>query len=103
MPNRLTAVGEALAAAADFLAAGFPVVDRATLDARLDICRGCEWLRPADWVCRECSCYLVLKARMATADCGLKKWPRLSLEMADAVGSALAAGQVPPQAPGCCG
>ncbi len=45
---------------------------------RLEICRGCEWLKQIPLVhteqCGKCGCFLVVKARLAGAQCPLGKW-----------------------------
>lgn len=48
--------------------------DRATRDARYDICKGCERLTSLTKQCRECHCVMPMKTWLKDAHCDLGKW-----------------------------
>lgn len=48
-------------------------VDEETLRARLEVCGSC--VEKVGLRCRECGCYLSLKAPLKEAVCPLAKWP----------------------------
>jgi len=50
---------------------GFPVVDKATLDKRLEICNGCEYWNGLG--CKKCNC-TAAKLGLATESCPIGKW-----------------------------
>lgn len=57
--------------------AGFPTVDDAIYQARLDTCHACPNLVLPGWICggpKGCGCNLKLKARWAEQKCPLSKW-----------------------------
>lgn len=41
---------------------------------RMDICRACPKLIKSTNQCKECGCFMLLKTKMAHADCPLGKW-----------------------------
>lgn len=43
-------------------------------DKRLSICNGCERLFAPTKTCKECGCFMELKARVPFAHCPLNKW-----------------------------
>jgi hypothetical protein len=57
---------------------GMKVVDPQTLEARLGVCRGCEFWNPNGFKgtgrCMKCGCSTQAKLRMATASCPVNKW-----------------------------
>ncbi len=55
---------------------GFDVSDEVYKE-RLSICETCS--ERQDEICIQCGCHLPLKARWATQECPLKKWPELDL------------------------
>lgn len=56
---------------------GFQAVEEATFAARIAVCEGCVSLDRERRVCQEktCGCFVDRKARWASEDCPLKKWP----------------------------
>ena len=41
---------------------------------RLEICKSCDWYDPNQNRCKECGCYMLVKARLAGSHCPLDKW-----------------------------
>jgi hypothetical protein len=41
---------------------------------RLDICNGCEYLRPFIKQCACCGCFVAAKVRMEYSQCPKEKW-----------------------------
>lgn len=41
---------------------------------RLAICNTCPELIKATWTCKECGCFMKVKARLGFASCPLDKW-----------------------------
>jgi rRNA maturation endonuclease Nob1 len=41
---------------------------------RLAHCHGCERLFRPTWTCRECGCFMRIKARLSGSRCPLGKW-----------------------------
>lgn len=41
---------------------------------RLAICNECPSLFKATWTCKECGCFMKVKARMDWTECPLGKW-----------------------------
>ncbi len=62
-----------VAAAAAFVADGCHTVSAAEYSQRLQICDGCDRRRKSK--CRECGCYLPIKAGLLAMICPLNKWP----------------------------
>ena len=52
--------------------------DKATRDARFDICKGCDRLFKPTRTCKECGCFMALKTWLKDARCALpepdRKW-----------------------------
>jgi hypothetical protein len=67
-------------------------VKRAAYRQRLEICRGCPALDPERMVCREknCGCNVERKAKWASENCPIGKWPTLE----NTAGETPASGQV---------
>lgn len=63
---------------AHWAAKGFKVVEPEQFQARLDICKGCEyWDSKAMFgtgKCRKCGCSTQAKLRLATSTCPVGKW-----------------------------
>ena len=56
---------------------GMQKVPARVYDERLSICRGCEFYNnenPKRPTCKECGCFLLVKAGWASESCPLKKW-----------------------------
>jgi hypothetical protein len=43
---------------------------------RMDICEGCD-RRTENWTCKECGCFLTIKAKWSTEACPLGNWPAI--------------------------
>jgi hypothetical protein len=56
--------------------AGFPSVPEKVFLARLAVCETCDRREPSNETCKECGCYLRVKAWWATQDCPLGRWPK---------------------------
>lgn len=65
-------------ATSTFAKAGFPLVDYATFERRVAMCRGCDQWDAQGFGgsgrCRLCGCSTKVKLRMATAACPAGKW-----------------------------
>jgi len=70
-PNLLTRMATAGAAGMDWAKSGFQMRTPAEQAEILEICKGCEHFNAANTSCRECGCYLNLKARLKSARCPL--------------------------------
>jgi hypothetical protein len=73
-PSLLEMAGSAAMAAAGFAASGFATSDDGEHARRLDICRKCDRYEADAGRCRECGCFVSLKARIAALDCPLGRW-----------------------------
>lgn len=58
------------------IAGGMSSVDDAEYEARLNVCRGCDYCDQTHLVClrHECGCFLKIKARWATETCPIGRW-----------------------------
>jgi len=50
------------------------LVSNAEHDRRISICRVCPEYLPQTTQCRECTCYVNLKAMLAHEQCPLRRW-----------------------------
>ena len=73
-PPLLTQAGNAVKAAAGFVASGFAVADQAEQERRLAICQECEFFDHARSRCTKCGCIAVWKAWVASQKCPIGKW-----------------------------
>ena len=73
-PPMLAQVGNALGAAARFVADGFRLVDDAEQARRLAICHACEHHDAGQGRCRACGCFADVKAQVASSTCPHQKW-----------------------------
>jgi hypothetical protein len=73
-PSLVAQAGNALGAAARFVASGFATVDRAEFDRRKGICLACEFYRENDDRCLKCGCYLAVKPWGVREHCPIDKW-----------------------------
>lgn len=48
--------------------------DKATRDARFEVCRGCDRLFKPTKTCRECGCFMALKTWLSDAECPRNLW-----------------------------
>jgi hypothetical protein len=44
---------------------------------RLAICNSCPELFKTTWTCKECGCFMKVKARLAFSECPLGKWGKV--------------------------
>ena len=49
-------------------------VSEATLEARLESCRGCEHFIRLSGQCKKCLCFMKLKAQLPHAECPVGRW-----------------------------
>jgi hypothetical protein len=66
---------------------GFKLVDKETLEKRLDICKGCEFWDQSGFVgtgkCKKCGCSTQAKLRMDTSKCPIDKWGPIEVVKTD--------------------
>lgn len=43
-------------------------------EARLAICRECEFFRPRTQQCKKCGCFMKLKTKLERSHCPIHKW-----------------------------
>ena len=60
---------------AKYIKEGAPNVSLEDYATRLDICKGCEYLKESSMRCGKCGCLLEHKAKWKTTDCPIHKWP----------------------------
>ena len=60
---------------ATYIKNGAPNVSPKDYAKRLDICKGCEYLKESSMRCGKCGCLLEHKAKWKTTDCPESKWP----------------------------
>lgn len=73
-PPVLAQLGNAVAAAARFVASGCETVDQAEFDRRRAICSTCPHLDPEQDRCRLCACYLAVKPWSRAERCPDGRW-----------------------------
>ena len=49
--------------------------------ARLGTCSACEFKKDGEWVCGECGCDLLLKAKWPAMECPKGKWLKIPLNV----------------------
>jgi rRNA maturation endonuclease Nob1 len=49
-------------------------VDKEKSFERLAICNGCEHLFKPTWTCKECGCFMKVKARLSFTECPIGLW-----------------------------
>jgi len=49
-------------------------IDEETAKARMEICDQCPELIQLTKQCKQCGCFMVMKTKLATAECPLNKW-----------------------------
>jgi len=47
---------------------------RDTANARLEICKGCEFFRKGNQTCQKCGCFMKAKSMLSNAVCPIGKW-----------------------------
>jgi hypothetical protein len=50
------------------------IADQETIDNRLKVCDGCEFLHPVTKQCKQCGCLTIAKARLKNQKCPIGKW-----------------------------
>jgi len=58
----------------DLLNPNEPRSEKEIMDARLAICKTCEFFKPSTNQCRKCGCFMKLKTRLSNAHCPIGKW-----------------------------
>ncbi len=79
VPNPWNALTAAARAAKQVVQNKPLTVSQATVDQRITICRGCEFFDPQTQQCKVCTCFVPLKAQLATEKCPKGRWPFTSL------------------------
>ena len=49
-------------------------LQKAEAQARYDICKACEFFKPALTQCKECGCFMKMKVKLEKAQCPKGKW-----------------------------
>ena len=66
---------------------GFLVAQNQQLEARLNICKGCEFWNSDGFggtgSCKKCGCSTQAKLRMATSKCPIDKWGPIEVRQVD--------------------
>ena len=77
-PSMIVMAGNIAKAASKWAGSRFVSTDEATLETRLEACRGCEFWSPVGFGgtgrCMKCGCSTWAKLRMATEKCPVGKW-----------------------------
>lgn len=60
----------------DFLDPNTEYVDEATKNARMSVCRSCEFFIKIPGMCKKCGCVMEFKTRLAHAQCPIGKWKK---------------------------
>jgi hypothetical protein len=53
---------------------GSPRSPEEVAEARLEICKGCDFFRPRTQTCKKCGCFMAAKSMLANAKCPIGKW-----------------------------
>lgn len=77
LKQRIKSVNESLA---DKVNTVVPRTDEETRNARLDICRSCEYLIHMTGQCKKCGCFMVAKTYLANANCPVGKWGAVEVQ-----------------------
>ena len=73
-PPILEQAGNAIKAAAGFIASGFTTANEEEQERRLEICHSCPEFDGTQGRCRKCGCLGTWKVRIASQQCPLGKW-----------------------------
>jgi hypothetical protein len=77
-PSVIELVGSLSKSALGWVQSGFSIPDPETFNARLEICKGCEFWDESGFVntgrCKKCGCSTQAKLRMSTEKCPIGKW-----------------------------
>ena len=71
LKQRLKSVSESVA---DTVNTVMPLTYEETRNARLDICKSCEYLIHMTGQCKKCGCFMFAKTHLANASCPIGKW-----------------------------
>lgn len=74
-PNLLQKARNLVHTMGDFANSGFKVADDELYNQRMEICRGCDRFENNRF-CKECGCFMDLKAKIEVAECPLDKWSK---------------------------
>lgn len=77
-PSLLKKITNFALASIKHVASGLSKLCDDEFNKRINICNNCE--KKVGDNCLECGCILAIKARWATEDCPLKKWPLVVIE-----------------------
>lgn len=58
----------------DFLKKETKKSEKSLYTQRVDICSGCDRLFHPTFQCKECGCFMKIKAKLSDASCPLGKW-----------------------------
>jgi len=58
----------------DMLNPNEPRSEQEIIDARLEVCKVCEFYRARTNQCRKCGCFMKLKTKLEHAKCPIGKW-----------------------------
>jgi hypothetical protein len=58
----------------DMLNPNEPRSEEELVEARLSICRECEFFRPRTQQCKKCGCFMKLKTKLERSHCPIHKW-----------------------------
>lgn len=58
----------------DLLNPNQPRSEEELMQARLDICKSCEFFRAKTEQCKKCGCFMKLKTKLKNANCPIGKW-----------------------------
>lgn len=84
-PSSTDKVKNFLLAISKYAINGFKNVSSEDYEKRLITCNDCD--KNKHGVCQECGCFIGVKAKWATEDCPLGKWPKIELPMIEQKGS----------------
>lgn len=75
LPSAAEMAKNLASAAVDAARDGFRRAPAEVVNARLEVCRSCEWFRPRDRRCAKCGCGTSAKASLRSSRCPLGRWP----------------------------
>jgi len=73
-PSIMEQAGNLLHESVEFAKSGFQTVNEDEFHRRIDICRACPAFDAGQGRCKECGCFMKVKAKMEAAKCPLNKW-----------------------------
>ena len=73
-PSIMEQAGNLLHESVEFAKSGFQTLNEDEFHRRIDICRACPAFDADQGRCKECGCFMKVKAKMETAKCPLNKW-----------------------------